>query len=150
MGHVDQYALLGVARDASAPEIRRAYRRLARRYHPDLNRRPDGPERFAAFTHAYEILNSPAQRARYDDSLRASRPESHQGRVDPAPRVARWVGVLELNPREAGTVARRPLTLLDSLGRVLVVPAGTGHGDRITLRYAGRLVALTVRVSGRT
>ena len=51
-GQVDYYAVLGVARNASAAEIRRAYRRVARRHHPDLNRDPGGAERVAAAARA--------------------------------------------------------------------------------------------------
>ena len=64
-GQVDPYAELGVSRDASSEEIRRAYRRVARRHHPDVNRDPGGPDRFAAAARAYEILSDPAARARY-------------------------------------------------------------------------------------
>ena len=60
---VDPYAELAVARDASTEEIRRAYRQAARRRHPDVNRDPGGPERFAAAARAYEILSDPAARA---------------------------------------------------------------------------------------
>jgi molecular chaperone DnaJ len=63
----DHYAVLGIARDASPEEIKRAYRSLARRYHPDAN--PDDPhaeERFKEVSHAYEVLSDPQKRERYD------------------------------------------------------------------------------------
>jgi molecular chaperone DnaJ len=63
----DYYALLGVARDAPADELKKAYRRRARELHPDAN--PDDPaaaERFKEVAQAYEVLSDPQTRARYD------------------------------------------------------------------------------------
>ena len=63
---VDHYAVLGVSRGASADEIRSAYRRLARQYHPDVSGAPDAAARFKEITQAYEILSDPEKRQRYD------------------------------------------------------------------------------------
>ena len=62
----DLYDVLGVPRTASAEEIRAAFRRQARRYHPDVNKEPDAAERFAELTRAYEVLSDQDTRSRYD------------------------------------------------------------------------------------
>jgi curved DNA-binding protein len=62
----DYYDALGVPRDASAEEIRRAYRRLARQYHPDVNKEPGADDRFKEISEAYEVLRDPEKRQRYD------------------------------------------------------------------------------------
>jgi molecular chaperone DnaJ len=62
----DYYALLGVRRDASAAEVKRAYRRLARELHPDVNPDPETQERFKEITQAYEVLSDPEKRQMYD------------------------------------------------------------------------------------
>jgi curved DNA-binding protein len=62
----DYYDILGVSRDASPDEIRRAYRTLARRYHPDVNKEPDADERFKEIGEAYEVLSDEDKRKRYD------------------------------------------------------------------------------------
>ncbi|WP_371402686.1 DnaJ domain-containing protein [Kribbella sp. NBC_00662] len=62
----DFYTTLGVSRDANADEIQSAYRRLARQYHPDVNKDPDAEERFKDVSEAYDVLSDPQQRKRYD------------------------------------------------------------------------------------
>ena len=66
MARTDHYSTLGVGRDASEDEIRRAYRKLARQYHPDVNSAPDAAARFKQVTEAYEALSDPQRRQRYD------------------------------------------------------------------------------------
>jgi curved DNA-binding protein len=62
----DLYEVLGVDRSASADEIRRAYRKLARRLHPDVNKEPTAERRFKEVSEAYDVLGDPDKRARYD------------------------------------------------------------------------------------
>jgi molecular chaperone DnaJ len=62
----DHYDVLGVSREASADEIKKAYRRLARELHPDVNPDEAAQEKFKLVTHAYEVLSDPVQRQQYD------------------------------------------------------------------------------------
>ncbi|HIC89565.1 MAG TPA: molecular chaperone DnaJ [Anaerolineae bacterium] len=62
----DYYEVLGVSREASSDDIRRAFRRLARQYHPDVNKSPDAEARFKEINEAYEVLSDPDKRAAYD------------------------------------------------------------------------------------
>jgi curved DNA-binding protein len=62
----DYYETLGIPRDASNEEIRRAYRSLARQYHPDVNKDPEAEDRFKEIAEAYEVLSDPGKRERYD------------------------------------------------------------------------------------
>ena len=62
----DYYEVLGVGRSASDEEIRSAHRRLARQFHPDLNKDPSAGERFNEIQQAYEVLKDPEKRTKYD------------------------------------------------------------------------------------
>jgi molecular chaperone DnaJ len=62
----DYYEILGVSRDADKDEVKHAYRRLARKYHPDVNKEAGAEERFKEINRAYEVLSEPELRARYD------------------------------------------------------------------------------------
>lgn len=66
----DYYDVMGLAQDASQDEIKRAYRRLARKYHPDVSKESDAEIRFKELGEAYEVLKDPEKRAAYDQ-LRA-------------------------------------------------------------------------------
>ncbi|MCT9934614.1 J domain-containing protein [Planotetraspora sp. A-T 1434] len=82
MADRDFYEALGVSRSASQEEIQRAYRKLARAYHPDVNKDPGAEDRFKEVSEAYEVLSDPETRRRYDAFGRDFRqvPEG----VDPA------------------------------------------------------------------
>jgi curved DNA-binding protein len=66
MEYKDYYKIMGVARNASQEEIKRAYRQLARKYHPDVSKEVDAEKRFKDIGEAYEVLKEPQKRAAYD------------------------------------------------------------------------------------
>ena len=84
----DFYEVLGVRRDASQDEIQQAYRKLARQYHPDVNKDPGAEERFKEISEAYAILSDPSQRRRYD----AFGPDFRQVPEDADPQASRRAG----------------------------------------------------------
>ncbi len=66
MEYKDYYKIMGVSKDASQQEIKRAYRKLARKYHPDVSKEKDAEERFKEVGEAYEVLKDPEKRTAYD------------------------------------------------------------------------------------
>jgi curved DNA-binding protein len=97
----DFYQILGVPRDAGQDEIQRAYRKLARTYHPDVNSDPAAEERFKEVSEAYDVLSDPQTRRRYDAFGRDFRqvPED----VDPETwRRARSAGTRAGSGRQGG------------------------------------------------
>jgi DnaJ-class molecular chaperone len=70
----DYYKTLGVARDATVPDIKKAFRKLARKYHPDVSKEPDAEARMQELNEAYAVLSDPEKRAAYDQLGRGHRP----------------------------------------------------------------------------
>ena len=66
MDYQDYYKTMGLGRDATQDDIKRAYRKLARKYHPDVNKRADAETRFKELGEAYAVLKDPEKRAAYD------------------------------------------------------------------------------------
>ncbi len=66
MDYKDYYAIMGLKQDASPSDIKMAYRRLARKYHPDLNKEPKAEEKFKELGEAYDVLKDPEKRKTYD------------------------------------------------------------------------------------
>ncbi len=86
MEYKDYYSVLGVARSASAEEIKKAFRKAARKYHPDINQEKDAEVRFKDVNEAYEVLKDPERRAAYDRLGNASPDGAQgQGRYQPPP-----------------------------------------------------------------
>jgi curved DNA-binding protein len=88
MKYSDYYAALGVERGASAADIKKAYRRLAQKYHPDVSKAPDAEAKFKEIAEAYATLKDPEKRAAYD--ALGSRPQGEEFR--PPPEWARQHG----------------------------------------------------------
>jgi curved DNA-binding protein len=91
----DYYEIMGVARDASAEDVKRAYRRLARKYHPDVSKEKDAEARFKEIGEAYEVLRDAEKRAAYDQLGR--RPAGEEFRPPPD-----WQFEFEGDPRASG------------------------------------------------
>lgn len=66
MKYKDYYEIMGISRDASQDEIKRAYRKLARKYHPDVSKEADAEAKFKELGEAYEVLKDPEKRAAYN------------------------------------------------------------------------------------
>src|ERR1700722_4910812 len=66
MEYRDYYQIMGLARTATADEIKKAYRRLARKFHPDVSKEKDAEKKFKEVQEAYEVLKDPEKRAAFD------------------------------------------------------------------------------------
>ena len=73
MNEKDYYAILGVEKDATGEQIRKAFQQKARKLHPDVNKEPDAEERFKEVSEAYAVLSDDAKRQRYD-AMRSGSP----------------------------------------------------------------------------
>ncbi|MFB3891318.1 MAG: DnaJ C-terminal domain-containing protein [Phycisphaerae bacterium] len=93
MAKRDYYDVLGVGRDASVDQIKAAYRKLARKYHPDVNKASDAPTKFKEATEAYEVLSDPQKRKMYDQFGFIGPGEGFpQGGPGPGGRTYQWRG----------------------------------------------------------
>jgi molecular chaperone DnaJ len=72
MAKRDYYEVLGVAKTATDDELKKAYRKLSKKYHPDINKEPDAEDKFKEITEAFEVLSDSQKRAAYDQYGHAS------------------------------------------------------------------------------
>jgi len=163
----DYYAVLGVARDAKPEAIQRAYRMLARKHHPDVDKSAGATKRFQDLQEAYEVLKDPEKRARYDQLG----PNWKEGQKFTPPggefefqdiegfsdffaslfgnraRFERDEDLhgdydmharLDIAPWEAALGAKVPFRHFDGSEVLLTIPAGSASGRELRLRGLGR------------
>ncbi len=80
MQYKDYYEVLGVTRGSDADEVKRAYRKLARKYHPDVSKEKNAENKFKEVQEAYEVLRDPEKRAAYDQLAATTGRVSNSGR----------------------------------------------------------------------
>lgn len=123
MDFKDYYAALQVKPDASAEEIKRSYRKLARKYHPDVSKEPDAESRFKDVAEAYKALKDPEQRATYDAIAQRYRKGE---RFDPPPG---WDEGFEFRGRGTSNGGARPPFHADDVSDFFASLFGRGqHG----------------------
>ena len=101
----DYYTTLGVAKTATPEEIQRAYRKLARKYHPDVNKAADAEDTFKDVGEAYEVLKDPDKRAKYDRYGAAWKMAQEGGGTPPPGYEDVWVDLGRGGSQEAGDFA---------------------------------------------
>jgi len=149
----DFYAVLGVSRTAASEEIQRAYRRLARTYHPDVNKDPGAEDRFKEIAQAYDVLSDPDTRRRYD----AFGPDFRQVPPDADPQARRRAragprsgagGVdLDLEDLLGGAFGRRgwgPVRGADQEADLVLSVEEAYRGGRRRVTLGGRSYEVTV------
>ena len=132
----DYYGVLGVPRDATTEDIKRAYRKLARQYHPDVNPDPGAHDRFKEITAAYEVLTDDQKRQIVDLGGDPLAPGGGMG-PGPAGGGGPFVGFQDIMDAFFGTAgggARGPRP------RTRPSPAQVGHGLVITVPYPPQLL----------
>src|SRR5258705_12237552 len=135
MKYKDYYAILGVDRNASAEDIKKAYRKLARKYHPDVSKEKDAEEKFKEMAEAYETLKDPEKRAAYDQLGRHQSGEEFRPPPDWGEHFAQGQGAfddIDLSDLFAGLAGRQ--------GRA-------GGGRRADRPMAGSDYEAVVRIS---
>ncbi|MGB5831236.1 MAG: DnaJ C-terminal domain-containing protein [Thiohalocapsa sp.] len=142
MEYKDYYKILGVARDASQDDIKRAYRKLARKYHPDVSKESDAESRFKEVNEANEVLKDPEKRAEYD----ALGTGWHAGdEFRPPPGAGAHRREREFSPEEAAHFSDFFSSIFGGHGGM--GGFGGAHGVRDDLRRRGADQTARIRIS---
>lgn len=138
----DYYKILGIQSGANEDEIKKAYRKMALKYHPDKNKDPNAEEKFKEIAEAYDVLSDPKKRAVYDQYG-----EEGKGTCAPAPRQG-WPGrggilvAVCVGPRRfmwgSGVFLHPPGLTPASESRLLGAEAGRANTPPTLLRLAAR------------
>jgi curved DNA-binding protein len=127
----DYYKILGVARDASQDDIKRAYRKLARKYHPDVSKESDAEARFKEVNEANEVLKDPEKRAQYD-ALGTGWHAGDEFRPPPGYGAGagggRWQRAERMSPEEAAQFSDFFSSIFGDLGGMGANRGGGGMG----------------------
>ncbi len=146
MEYKDYYKILGVARDASQDDIKRAYRKLARKYHPDVSKEPDAEQHFKEVNEANEVLKDPEKRAQYD-ALGTGWHAGDEFRPPPGygAGAGRWQRAERMSPEEAAQFSDFFSSIFGDLGGMGGMGGDGGFGARGG-GFAGRGADQTARV----
>ena len=131
MDFKDYYATLGVDRQASTDEIKRAYRKLARKYHPDVSKEPDAEARFKEVSEAYEALSDTEKRAAYDEVG-----QRHQRGQEFRPPPG-WDSGFEFSGRDSGGADADSFEHSDFFEALFGRATRGAHGARAGMHAAG-------------
>lgn len=125
---MDYYDILEVAPDASSDEIRAAYRKLARRYHPDLSTEPDAEERFMLINEAHNTLGDPDRRAEYDQQRTHTKREPAPRREEKPERGTNVIQQIRITLEEAAHGTTREVEFPRTVTCPLCAGMGTERG----------------------
>jgi curved DNA-binding protein len=143
MEYKDYYKTLGVSRDASQDEIKRAYRKLARKFHPDVSKEPNAEARFKEVNEANEVLKDPEKRAQYD-ALGSGWHAGDEFRPPPGARGTRRE--YEFSPEEAAQFSDFFSSIFGGLGGGMRDSFGGARGGARDQGFARRGSDQTARI----
>ena len=142
----DFYEILGVPRTATRDEIQRSYRKLARTYHPDVNKSPEAEERFKEISEAYDVLSDPDLRRQYDNPRPSSSGDERGSATQPWASYGtsglgdigldEWFGGLFTGGGRAGR-GRQPLQGADQEAELSLTVEEAYHGGTRTITLPG-------------